>query len=565
MERGCQVDLAWFCAVVLQGFETEGNEDFASLQCLLDAGVNVNERCTRVFDCNNLRYGRKLGTELDKADESELELLLESFAMGGICFRALEFAVFVVNRLSLLTWLLQAGAKLNFDTFGSPILSCPTLPGIWSHTLAEKGAKPFETKLFQTKFDVTMLRILIEIDAKGGKLTRYMEKLAISSEICKWVLDKGGTRIAWFWIVFSLRRTPEAQQESLHYFFKCMIDAGIDLDMLARVDELELFNTVAISLGAEISESNDMRSVGGFSALQVCSEKCLNLVKVLLEHGADVNLANGLGYSPLMWACGSGRKDIAELLVSFGADVNAVTLESVSPLGLAICSRSLELVKFLVEKGADVKQVNVTKYGFKNISENEDIEMLRFLMEKGADVKSSWFMSVVLFLVSEHIDDSGDAMLKTVMMVSTFIGAGVDLNMPFDCHKSVFDRFSEFENDSSDEFSSLAPLMIVIDGFASCGHYLTALDLAVVVGSSLLVEMLLQAGAHPNRDNVGCFALAYCQEAGSSHNEIATLLVRYGAVPFSKSELEKLEKLSESLDVPGGDNGDGDEKECVIF
>ena len=62
----------------------------------------------------------------------------------------------------------------------------------------------------------------------------------------------------------------------------------------------------------------------------------LNVVKYLVdEHGADVNLPDGWGYTPLHYASVRGGNDLIEYLVSQGADVTAVSRLGQSTADLA--------------------------------------------------------------------------------------------------------------------------------------------------------------------------------------------------------------------------------------
>jgi ankyrin repeat protein len=46
----------------------------------------------------------------------------------------------------------------------------------------------------------------------------------------------------------------------------------------------------------------------------------LEVVRLLVERGADVNARQQVGYTPLMGAASSGREDLARLLLDHGAD-----------------------------------------------------------------------------------------------------------------------------------------------------------------------------------------------------------------------------------------------------
>src|SRR6185437_13258486 len=58
----------------------------------------------------------------------------------------------------------------------------------------------------------------------------------------------------------------------------------------------------------------------------------LEIVKFLLEKGANVNEYNHEGYGPLAFAAGEGHEDIVRLLISKGADPNKVRNNGTTPM-----------------------------------------------------------------------------------------------------------------------------------------------------------------------------------------------------------------------------------------
>jgi len=58
--------------------------------------------------------------------------------------------------------------------------------------------------------------------------------------------------------------------------------------------------------------------------LEAVSSGCLEVVMLLIEHGANINLANNEGRTPLLEATNNGHLEIMELLVAKGAMVDAV-------------------------------------------------------------------------------------------------------------------------------------------------------------------------------------------------------------------------------------------------
>jgi len=86
----------------------------------------------------------------------------------------------------------------------------------------------------------------------------------------------------------------------------------------------------------------------------------IEAVKQHLAAGTDVEVKDGEGWTPLIWAAGEPQKEIAELLIAKGADVNAKTADGLTALFAAILGYDKEIVELLIAKGADV---NVRGFG----------------------------------------------------------------------------------------------------------------------------------------------------------------------------------------------------------
>jgi ankyrin repeat protein len=88
----------------------------------------------------------------------------------------------------------------------------------------------------------------------------------------------------------------------------------------------------------------------------------LPVMRLLLAHGADANLATKNFLTPLLFAAGGGgriRRDrdqieALKLLLDAGADINAFDTTGSTALALAV-SRSDDVVKFLASRGADLE------------------------------------------------------------------------------------------------------------------------------------------------------------------------------------------------------------------
>jgi len=81
-----------------------------------------------------------------------------------------------------------------------------------------------------------------------------------------------------------------------------------------------------------------------------------NIIKCLVDHGANVNKELHNGITLILIACESGNETIIKYLVDHGANVNKELRNGKTPLNIACKSRNETIVKFLVEHGADINR-----------------------------------------------------------------------------------------------------------------------------------------------------------------------------------------------------------------
>ena len=93
---------------------------------------------------------------------------------------------------------------------------------------------------------------------------------------------------------------------------------------------------------------------------KACDKGNIEAVKQFLADGADVNVKDKDGGTPLSYAAFEGHKEIAELLIEKGADVNATGESGRTPLHNA-GSWNKETIELLIAKGADVNAEVVSK------------------------------------------------------------------------------------------------------------------------------------------------------------------------------------------------------------
>ena len=120
-----------------------------------------------------------------------------------------------------------------------------------------------------------------------------------------------------------------------------------------------------IQAGADVNPPPSTPSTfltGGTPLSLAAGRNNLAMVRLLIEHGADVQARGGLD-GPLHVAARSGNLDIAQALIAAGADLHARNVNyegdaDNAPLHLAIHGGHGDLARLLMEAGADVQARN---------------------------------------------------------------------------------------------------------------------------------------------------------------------------------------------------------------
>lgn len=63
---------------------------------------------------------------------------------------------------------------------------------------------------------------------------------------------------------------------------------------------------------------------------------------------------------PHYFACTKGFIDVVKYLVEYGADINKETKDGISPLSIACSNGDQEIIKYLVEHGANINNYGIT-------------------------------------------------------------------------------------------------------------------------------------------------------------------------------------------------------------
>ena len=122
------------------------------------------------------------------------------------------------------------------------------------------------------------------------------------------------------------------------------------------------------------------------------------VVKILLENGADASLADEEGRTPLNAACYTNNIPVITILLDAGADINARANgdeDGFTPLISATEHPTVETLAFLLDRGADISardSYGVTAFWYAAIhgfgDEFADISVLQLLLDRGAEINA---------------------------------------------------------------------------------------------------------------------------------------------------------------------------------
>jgi ankyrin repeat protein len=212
------------------------------------------------------------------------------------------------------------------------------------------------------------------------------------------------------------------------------------------------------------------------------TQQSTRFVKMLLDHGADVNGNSAKLGEPLAHAVSSDLQEIVRLLLAHGADPNGSN--SHRPLHLAVGRRDETMARLLLAHGADPNGLNSHRGTALTVAaQSGNLDIVRLLIDNNAKVNEAGaaHSTALIMAVSSGV----------VGVVQFLLDAGADINATDMTHR-------------------------------------TALITAVATNVPCLVRLLLDAGADFNATDVSRrTALVMAAEAGNF--EVVRLLVDCGA------------------------------------
>jgi ankyrin repeat protein len=108
------------------------------------------------------------------------------------------------------------------------------------------------------------------------------------------------------------------------------------------------------------------------------------IAKLLLDAGAPVNHD---GWTPLIYAAAKNRIDIGRMLIAKGANVNAAAENGTTALMMAAREGQLQMLLLLLEHGADAKYVSPYGHSALSLAQARNREEIEVVLRKAGAVE----------------------------------------------------------------------------------------------------------------------------------------------------------------------------------
>lgn len=165
------------------------------------------------------------------------------------------------------------------------------------------------------------------------------------------------------------------------------LSGGTPLMAATMAKDLDMIKLLLEAGADPLAEDNDYRTAISLGV----SIKFKEGIDLLLEHGADINMVTQTfsGDSMLHQAIPSAEAEMIDFLISRGAAIDAVNKSGMTPLHVAVENNRLDVVRLLVNKGASIENKNQDAFSPLHLAvEKGFLDIAVFFLDQGADIKT---------------------------------------------------------------------------------------------------------------------------------------------------------------------------------
>jgi len=131
----------------------------------------------------------------------------------------------------------------------------------------------------------------------------------------------------------------------------------------------------------------------------------MDIVRLLVSHGANVNSTTKTNSTPLRAACFDGHFDIVEYLISNGADIEVANRHGHTCLMIACYKGHLRIASYLIDIGAELNRKTVKgNTALHDCAESGSLDIMKLLLSRNArmDVDSYGMTPLLAAAVTGH-------------------------------------------------------------------------------------------------------------------------------------------------------------------
>jgi len=280
-----------------------------------------------------------------------------------------------------------------------------------------------------------------------------------------------------------------------------------------------------LAKGADVNKANDKN--GETPLYQASKWGHANVVKVLMAKGADVNKATKKGFTPLIAASMEGHMEVVTLLLAApGIDVNKANKDGTTPLYWASYYGRTEVAKVLLKAGADVDKADKDGVTPLHVASYEGhMDIVKLFLAKGADIN--------------QVDVDGESALHAASdaghddIVKFLLAKGADVNKA-DNEGRTHLWIATRNGHVSTVRELLKSKNVQVDKVDKKGW--TPLMIASQFGSPLCARALLKAGANVNKTKPDGVTALHIAAFNDQEDVVKELLAAKDIDPFKKND-----------------------------